>query len=87
MKADGYRNIVKDALLTGPEENLSLDWIFQQDNDPKQMSRQVQLWLLDNQINALGRSSQSPNLNAIENLKSIKAKAITMVTFQKSYQN
>jgi transposase len=38
------------------------------DNDPKQTYKVVAKWLKDNKVMVLGWSSQSPDLNPIENL-------------------
>jgi transposase len=38
------------------------------DNDPKQTSKVVAKWLKDNKVKVLEWSSQSPDLNPIENL-------------------
>ncbi len=43
-------------------------WVFQHDNDPKQMAKATKDWLTKKHIKVLEWLSQSPDLNPIENL-------------------
>uniref|UniRef100_A0AAZ3SB49 Tc1-like transposase DDE domain-containing protein n=1 Tax=Oncorhynchus tshawytscha TaxID=74940 RepID=A0AAZ3SB49_ONCTS len=47
---------------------LGCKWVFQMDNNPKHTSKVVAKWLKDNKVNVLERTSQSPDLNPVENL-------------------
>ncbi len=43
-------------------------WVFQHDNDPKHMAKATKEWLKKKHIKVLEWTSQSPDLNPIENL-------------------
>ncbi|ORD95727.1 TCB2 [Hepatospora eriocheir] len=58
------KNLKKSAKNLGLDENF----VFQQDNDPKHTAKITDDWFEKNNINVLDRSSQSPDLNPIENL-------------------
>ena len=74
VKIDGimdrfvYQNILENHMLPWAEDNMSLRWVFQHDNDPKHTSKVVKDWLIANKVNVMVWSAQSPDLNPIENL-------------------
>ncbi|KAK3550549.1 hypothetical protein QTP70_000006 [Hemibagrus guttatus] len=47
---------------------LAHQWTFQHNNNPKHTAKVVKKWLADKNINVLQWTSQSPDLNLIENL-------------------
>ena len=70
------KNILEKNLLSSVESlNLTQDWIFQQDYDPKHTVKLTKNWFRINDVNVLKRPSQSSDLNSIENLwKELKIK-------------
>ena len=68
MNADMYCNVLEEALEKYADENMPLDWIYQQDNDPKHKSKRATQWFQDHNIRLLDWPAQSPDLSPIENL-------------------
>ena len=58
---DVCTNIVKRELKR-------LDWIFQQDNDPKHMAGHTWQWLRDQTVTVLDWPSYIPDLNSTESV-------------------
>ena len=69
MKSEDYLKILDENLQLSMQ-NVDLgQWLtFQQDNDPKDMSKSVTAGFQKNKITILLWLSMSPNLNPIENL-------------------
>jgi Transposase and inactivated derivatives len=64
-----YIDILKENLRSSAIKiGMGNQFIFQQDNVPKQTARKVKEWLLYNMPNQLHSPSQSPDMNPIENL-------------------
>ncbi len=56
------------ALKPARTLKMGRGWVFQHDNDPKQMAKATKDWLTKKHIKVLEWLSQSPDLNPIENL-------------------
>ena len=70
MNSMKYQDIL-NLNLAAPARKLKLGrrWIFQQDNDPKHMSKSTQKWLTEHKIKLLPWPSQSPDLTLWAELK------------------
>ena len=69
MRSENDVYILKQHLKTSVRKlKLGRKWVFQVDNDPKHTSKGVAKCLKDNKVKVLEWSSQSPDLNPIENL-------------------
>ncbi|KAK3541727.1 hypothetical protein QTP86_002118 [Hemibagrus guttatus] len=69
------RNKIVDLHQAGKTESaiaralkMKRGWVFQHDNDPKHTARATKEWLRKKHFKVLKWSSQSPDLNPIENL-------------------
>jgi hypothetical protein len=69
MREENDVDILKQHLKTSVRKlKLCHKWLFQMDNDPKHTSKVVEKWLKDNKVKVSERTSQSPDLNPIEDL-------------------
>ena len=50
MTKEIYRDIPSDVLLPCARQNMTENWIFQQDNDPEHTAKIVQKWFEDNRV-------------------------------------
>jgi transposase len=69
MRKEHYVDMLKQHFNTSVRKlKLHRKWVFQMENDPKHNSKVVAKWLKDNKVKVLEWTSQSPDLNPIENL-------------------
>lgn len=69
MTADSYIQIVNENLEESVERmGLGMNFVFQQDNDPKHTAKKSAKFFKDCRIKLLDWPPQSPDLNPIENL-------------------
>ncbi|KAK3569869.1 hypothetical protein QTP86_006738 [Hemibagrus guttatus] len=69
MNGAMYREILSKNLLPSARAlKMKRGWVFQHDNDPKHTTRATKEWLRKKHFKVLEWSSQSPDLNPIENL-------------------
>ena len=74
-----YIDILNKNLIPFAEENLSEDWIFQADNEPKLMFRKAKRFLEKHNVNVMRWPAQSPDLNLIEHFWNYVEKEVKMV--------
>ena len=69
MRMENDVDMLKQHLKTSVRKSkLGHKWVFQMDNDLKHTSKVVAKWLKDNKVKVLEWSSQSSDLNPIENM-------------------
>ena len=67
MDRFAYVDILKTNLENYADENMPLNWCYQQDNDPKHTSNHAKKYFREKKINVLDWPPQSADLNPIEN--------------------
>ena len=55
-----YRKILEEIMFPYAEEEMPLKWVFQQDNDPKHMSKRATSWFQTKRVEVKEWPAQSP---------------------------
>ena len=63
-----YVRIISNHMVPSAEKLFNVNFIFQQDNEPKHKAGNTKRWFRSKNIDLLDWPSQSLNLNPIENL-------------------
>jgi len=63
-----YVNILRNVILSYTDDEMSLIWTFQQNNDSKHTNKLAKEWFSQKQIVVMLCPAQSLDLNSIENL-------------------
>ena len=68
MEKYTHNSIMQNQMLPFVDENMSVQWMFPQDNYPKHTSKLIKSWFDTNKITAMLWPAQYHDLNPIENL-------------------